>query len=437
MSQESRGAAAVVRRMLGALAGEGKPVAVRCWDGSFDGPPDAVATLVVRTPDALRRVLWAPNELGIGRAYVTGEIDVEGDLHGVLRLMGGSQDERPDLRMHWWQLVPLLRRAARLGALGRPLPPPAEEVRLGSRLHSRARDAAAIRHHYDVSNEFYRIVLGPSMVYSCAYFPSPDATLEQAQDAKLDLVCTKLGLNAGMRLLDVGCGWGSLAIHAASRYGTRVVGVTLSPRQAALAEERVAAAGVDHLVEIRLVDYRDVTDGPFDAIASVGMAEHVGTAELGRYAATLHGLLRPGGRLLNHAISRRPGPEAPRRTSFLQRYVFPDGELQPAGTVATVFEEQGLEVRDIETLREHYAATLRAWGRNLEAGWDEAVDLVGEARARVWRLYMAYAAVTFEAGRVGVAQTLAVRATAAGESGMPRVRSDWLRGTDTTTSLAG
>jgi cyclopropane-fatty-acyl-phospholipid synthase len=426
MTRAHESAAVVVRRLVTLLAQQDLPLRVRAWDGSVDGPDNAVATIVVRTPDALRRVLWAPNELGIGRAFVAGEIDVEGELEGALQLTGTRQDDRPDLRLGGAGRLRLAAQVADLGAFGLPLRPPPEEAKLTRRLHSRDRDAAAIQHHYDVSNDFYRLVLGESMVYSCAYWESRDFSLEQAQDAKLDLVCRKLGLEPGKRLLDVGCGWGSLAIHAATRYGADVVGVTLSPSQAELARERVAAARVADRVEIRLVDYRDVTDGPYDAIASVGMAEHLGASELARYAGTLHSLLRPLGRVLNHAICRRPGPRPPQRTSFLQRYVFPDGDLQPIGLVASTFEEQGFEVRDIESLREHYALTLRHWVRRLEINWDEAVELAGEGRARVWRLYMASSALAFDAGRVGVDQTLAVRPTDVGVSGMPMTRTTWL-----------
>jgi cyclopropane-fatty-acyl-phospholipid synthase len=271
------------------------------------------------------------------------------------------------------------------------------------------------------------------MVYSCAYFeqePSAAYTLEDAQLAKLDLVARKLALAPGMRLLDVGCGWGSFVIHAAREHGVTAVGVTLSEPQAAYARERAASLGVSDRVEIRVQDYRDVRDGPYDAIASVGMAEHVGLSQLGEYAAQLHYLLAPGGRLLNHAISRPPGPSGdPRgdRTSFIDRYVFPDGELHPMSTMVDTLESAGLEVRDVESLREHYADTLRAWVQNLERGWDRAVLLSSPGRARVWRLYMAGSALAFQSNRLGVNQVLAVRPGPSGTSGLPRTREGWLR----------
>jgi cyclopropane-fatty-acyl-phospholipid synthase len=300
-------------------------------------------------------------------------------------------------------------------------------VLVGER-HSRTRDRAAIRHHYDVGNDFYRIILGESMVYSCAYWRSPDdpaATLDDAQRDKHDLVCRKLGLGEGDRLLDVGCGWGSLLLHAAREYGARAVGVTLSAEQAELGRKRVAEAGLTDRVEVRLQDYRDVVDGPFEAIASVGMAEHVGAAPYADYAAGLWGLLRPGGRLLNHQIARRPSLYAAGGPSFIEAYVFPDGELLPLATTVGVLEEAGFEVRDVESLREHYALTLRCWVANLEREWDRAVALTSAGRARVWRVYMAGAALAFETGRIGVNQVLAVRPGPGGASGMPRTRSAW------------
>jgi cyclopropane-fatty-acyl-phospholipid synthase len=279
-------------------------------------------------------------------------------------------------------------------------------------LHSLRRDREVVSYHYDVGNDFYRLLLGPSMVYSCAYFDTTTMSLDDAQEAKLELVCRKLDLRPGIRMLDVGCGWGSLAIHAARNYGVRVVGVTISTEQAALARDRVREAGLDELVEIRLQDYREIADGPYGAISSVGMAEHVGREQLPRYAAILHELLEPGGRLLNHAIARGPaaGTDKPHPKSFLARYVFPDGELQPLATHVGMLEEAGFEVRDVEVLREHYALTCRAWVRNLEDHWDDAVRATSPGRARVWRLYLAGSALGFEQLRVGVNQVLAVKA---------------------------
>jgi cyclopropane-fatty-acyl-phospholipid synthase len=375
-----------------------------------------------RTPRAFQRLVTAPGELGLGRAYVAGEIDLEGDLDAVLDL--GVRN--PDLalgRGGWLEAVRSLRRAGALKPMR--LPPPPEEARLRGRRHTRQRDLAAIRHHYDVSNDFYRIVLGPTLTYSCAYFETPDASLEEAQIDKHELICRKLRLRTDDRMLDVGCGWGSLVIHAALHHGVRAVGVTLSDRQAEVAEKRVAEAGVADRVTIRLQDERDVDDGPFDAISSVGMFEHVGAQRLAEYFAHLHELLRPQGRLLNHGISRPPGSRRTRfaRRSFIDSYVFPDGELHEIGAVVTTMQRAGFEVRDVESLREHYALTLRRWVENLQANAKEAVALVGEGRYRVWRLYMAASARMFEAGRLQVHQVLAVRSDG-GLSGVPLRRAD-------------
>ena len=300
------------------------------------------------------------------------------------------------------------------------------------RRHTKSRDAASISHHYDVSNEFYRLVLGPSMTYSCAAFSSDDDTLEQAQQNKYELVCRKLGLAPGMRLLDVGCGWGGMVVHAAKYHGVRAVGVTISSAQYEHARSAVAAAGLEHAVEIRLQDYRDIADGPFDAISSIGMFEHVGLRQLEVYFRGLKSLLRPEGRLLNHQIGWPPGNRrfGRERTDlnprgFVQRYVFPDGELHEIGNLAHSMQTTGFEVRHIETLREHYARTLRFWGANLDADWASAVTMVGEGRARVWKLYMAGSAVLFDTNRLQVHQVLAVNVVErTGGAAMPW-RPDW------------
>ncbi|MER6301464.1 cyclopropane-fatty-acyl-phospholipid synthase family protein [Kitasatospora sp. NPDC001539] len=422
---------------LNGLLGIPVPLRVQAWDGSVAGPPGA-PTVVLRNRRALRRLIWQPDELGLARAYVAGDLELAPgtDLYETLSAVARFA-ELPEIRnlaIRPRDVVGakgrrVLAAALRAGAIGtEPTPPPEEVRKPHGRLHSRSRDRAAISHHYDVGNDFYGLVLGPSMVYSCAYWAPEVKSLEAAQEAKLDLICRKLGLRPGMRLLDVGCGWGSLLLHAAKHYGVTAVGVSISKEQVALARARVEEAGLADRIEVRLQDYREITDGPFDAISSVGMAEHVGSQQYRVYAEGLYGLLVPGGRLLNHQIARRPDhPGEPHRTSpFIDRYVFPDGELSPVGSTVARLEEAGFEVRDVEALREHYALTLREWVANLEAHWTEAVRLVGRGRARVWRLYMAASALAFEQNRIGVNQVLAVRSTDEGAAGLPPTREEWL-----------
>lgn len=415
------------------LLGEALPVRIRAWDGSEAGPPGA-PVVVLHHRRALRRLLWKPGELGLARAWVAGELDIEGDLYLALDLLSGLIWERgaePKDRVRPVR-DPRLRAAAReLLRLAGPLPPPAppaEELRRRTgRLHTRRRDKRAVSHHYDVGNAFYELVLGPSMVYSCAYWERPDATLEEAQRDKLELICRKLGLREGERLLDVGCGWGSLALHAARHHGAQVVGITLSAEQAAYARKRIAEEGLADRIEIRVQDYRDVRDGPYDAVASVGMAEHVGSVRYREYADDLYALLKDGGRLLNHQIARRPeGDEAAYHVDeFIDAYVFPDGELAPLGRTLSTLEDAGFEARDVEALREHYGLTLRQWVCNLEAGWERAVRLTTPGRARVWRLYMAASALSFERNRIGVNQILAVKTPEGGGSGMRLRTRSW------------
>jgi cyclopropane-fatty-acyl-phospholipid synthase len=429
-------AALRLKGLVEQLLGAPLPVRVRAWDGSEAGPPGGPA-LVVRNRRALRRLLFKPGELGLARAWVAGDLDVDGDLYAALDALAELIWERgEDARTLGQALRDSEVRAAIRGLFklaGPPLPPapPAEEMRRGrGHLHTRRTDKRAISHHYDVGNDFYELVLGPSMVYSCAYWPAPEAaggTLERAQHDKLELVSAKLGLKPGMRLLDVGCGWGSMAIHAAREHGVTVVGVTLSQEQAAYARKRIAEEGLTDRIEIRVQDYRDVADGPFDAISSIGMAEHVGAEKYLQYAQHLYALLKPGGRLLNHQIARRPwGDESAYDVdAFIDAYVFPDGELAPVGTTVTQLERAGFEVRDLESIREHYAHTLRRWVANLEAGWDRATGLVSPGRARVWRLYMAASALAFEHNRIGVNQILAVKTPESGASGLPLRTRTW------------
>ncbi|MFF7123193.1 class I SAM-dependent methyltransferase [Streptomyces sp. NPDC016566] len=424
-------AASRLRSLAEQMLGVPLPVRLRAWDGSQAGPPDA-PTLVVRNRRALRHMLFKPGELGLARAWVAGDLDIEGDLYTALDAVAGLVWERGEDSRSLAQALrdPEVRAAARelLRLVGPPIPPapPREEVRRRRHLHTRRSDKEAISHHYDVGNDFYAIVLGPSMVYSCAYWED-GGTLESAQRDKLELVCAKLGLKEGQRLLDVGCGWGSMAVHAAREHGVSVVGVTLSQEQAAYARKRVADEGLTDRVEIRVQDYRDVVDGPYDAISSIGMAEHVGAERYLAYARSLYALLKPGGRLLNHQIARRPQhDESGYETDpFIDAYVFPDGELAPIGTTVTQLERAGFEVRDVESIREHYARTLRRWVAGLEADWDRAVRLTSPGRARVWLLYMAASALAFEHNRIGVNQVLAVRTPESGGSGLPLRTRTW------------
>jgi len=415
-------------RILERLLGASVPLRIRAWDGSVAGADDG-PTLTIKSRRALRRVLWQADEVGLGRAWVAGEIDVDGDLEqAMMQFEKIGRDLAQRRRLQAAERVEVLRAAVRLGIVGPNPKPPPEEIALSGQRHSKTRDRIAVTHHYDVGNDFYAIVLGPSMVYSCAYWArtdDPTYSLEDAQSDKLDLICRKLGLRPGMRLLDVGCGWGGLVVHAAREYGVHAVGITLSQEQAEFARKRIVEAGLADLVDVRVQDWRDVGDGPFDAIASVGMAEHLGAERWDDYARTLRSLLVPGGRLLNHQIVRRPGPPRQGRT-FIDAFVFPDGELLPLGDVVSAIEAADLEVRDVESLREHYARTLRQWVSNLERQWDRAVELSSSGRARVWRLYMTGSALSFEAGRIGVAQVLAVRGLADGRSGLPATRTSWL-----------
>ncbi len=401
--------------------GSDLPVRIKAFDGTDVGPKDAAATVTIRSRDALSRMLTAPGELGVARAYVAGDIDIEGDIYTVLEL----RRRLPEVKLTPREIRDLVRLVG-VGGLRRPTPPPEEHHRSRSRLHTRGRDADAISYHYDVSNDFYRLVLGPSLTYSCAVFEDAADTLEAAQANKYELICRKLGLRPGMRLLDIGCGWGGMALHAAQHHGVEVVGVTISRNQVDLATKRVADAGLTDRVDIRLQDYREVDDGPFDAISSIGMFEHVGLARLGTYFDQVKDLLVPGGRVVNHAISRAEPPQNTRlhRSSFIDRYVFPDGELHEVGSTISALQDRGLEVRHMENLREHYALTLRRWVANLEANWDEAVADAGVGRARVWRLYMAGSAVMFEDGRIHVDQVLAVNTPDTGVSEMP-LRPAW------------
>ena len=422
----------VIAPAIEAILPNGLPIQWEFWDGSTLGDDRGPGRAVLRSPDGLRRILTAPGQLGFSRAYVCGDLDVDGPLAETMRALLDSNEG--DINVPPAAIPPLVTAARRLGALGRPLPLPPEEARPKGVMHSMRRDKQVVSHHYDVGNDFYRIVLGESMTYSCARFETPDTPLADAQRAKHLLVGRKLGLDDPdhrgrsvgdrPRLLDVGCGWGSMAIDCASALDVDVVGVTISDEQAARARERVREAGLEDRVEIRIQDYREASDGPFDAISSIGMAEHVGMKRMDTYFRGLYGLLRPGGRMLNHAISSVGGSTLGRR-SFTYRYVFPDGELLDVGDTVTSMERAGFEVRDVEGLREHYARTLRHWVANLEAEWDRAVELVGERRARVWRLYMSGSINGFDDAGIQIHQTLGVKTHAGGRSDMPATRVGW------------
>lgn len=414
-----------------------RPFSIRYWDGSSERAATTAAstfTLVIRRPGALRGMLLPPSQLALGEAFLRGDIDLEGDLEAAAPIARVVADRLSSPRRLTRLIRLLLRlpRSQRTGAAAGPR----HRIRLWQRRHGQRRDAAAIRHHYDVGNEFYQLWLDSQTVYSCAYFPPGVADLETAQVAKLDYICLKLRLRPGERLLDIGCGWGALIRHAVRRYGVEAVGITLSPEQAQLAARRIAEDGLGDRCRVELLDYRALPDRPaFDKIASVGMAEHVGRARLPGYFATAFRVLRPGGLFLNHGIIDL---EAARHRSvhtrlrqwvwregrFLQRYVFPDGELTPLARMVGSAERAGFESRDVESLREHYVLTLRHWVRRLEARKREAVALVGEARFRVWRLYLAASAHAFATGRIGVVQLLLSKPPVGAAGVTPLTRHD-------------
>ena len=425
------GAAHKLTALLDEVTGATLPVRIRCWDGSESGPAGA-PVLVVRSRRALRRLLWQPDELGFAQAYVAGELDIEGDMTTALQHFWGAVRElgvaKPEIGLRT-----RLRAAGlltRLGAVGPKPPAPGEQARLTGLLHSKSRDRDAISHHYDLSNEFYRLLLDEHMAYSCAYFTqapgSSSYTLHDAQTDKLDLVCRKLGLQPGERLLDVGCGWGSMILHAAEHYGVHATGVTISSEQRDFIEKRVAERGLQGKVTVRLQDYREVDDGPYDAISTIEMGEHVGAKNYDTYTATLYRLLKPQGRLLLQQMSRVDNPGG---GAFIESYIAPDMTMVPLGTTANNIEKAGFEIRDVHVMREHYVHTIRAWLDTFESRIDEVVALIGEGQSRVWRLYIVGSALAFEENRMGVDQFLAVKPDATGASGVPRTRDGWAVGT--------
>lgn len=395
--------------------------AVEFWDGSRI-PPDPGQfcrfTWHINNPHALRAVLHSDRQAALGEAFVRGDFDISGDIMAIF-----SVAEYLDAK-HW-----TTREKLRIGGLlfGRYGSDDRSNLAadLGGQLHSKSRDRQAATFHYDISNKFYELWLGRRMVYSCAYFEDPNDSLDDAQEQKLDYICRKLRLRGGERLLDIGCGWGGLIIYAAQKYGVHAVGITLSEKQASLAQERIAKTELSFRCEVRLMDYRDSPQlGQFDKIVSVGMVEHVGEGKLSEYFRIAFHMLKPGGVFLNHGIGRAGNRPKPAEKTFTDAYVFPDGELVPIATMLHHAEKAGFEVRDVENLREHYSLTLMQWLRRLEAVHAQARDLVGELRYRMWRLYLAGSAYYFRTGKLDLYQSLLIK-TSGGKARMPMTRADW------------
>ncbi len=397
---------APLRRELEAALSR-RPFAISFWDGSAVAATEADApTFSIHSPEAIAQFIRAPGELGLGRAYVLGLIDVD-DIDKALRIV--DTFDAPKLSPA--QIAKLGGAVVAACGLVRPPRPPASELRLTGQRHTIGRDRRAVRYHYDAGNEFFALFLDPSMTYSCAYWQGGATTLEEAQQAKLALVCQKLALNEGERVLDVGCGWGSFAIHAARNHGVRVLGVTLSERQVELGRERAREAGVDGLVELRVADYRELAGEQFDAISSIGMVEHVGEERIDLYMRTLRDLLRPGGRLLNHGIAKLADFDATDEGAFSERFVFPDGVPLPLSRIEQALERAGLVTRHVEGLPRDYAETLRHWIESYEGRYEDAVRLAGVERARVWRVYLRAARQGFLTGWASVYQVLADKPT--------------------------
>ena len=405
------------------------PIRFTAYDGSSYGPEDAKVGLDLKNERGLAYMVTAPGDLGMARAYVAGDLDVTGVHPGdpydaMLVLLRSMRFRRPSPT----EALNLLRSIG-LSQMLPPPPPRQEHLPRWRRMvegfrHSPERDGKVIQHHYDVSNRFYEMVLGPSMTYTCALYPTSNETLEEAQFAKYDLVARKLDLQSGQRLLDVGCGWGGMVRHAAKEYGVRALGVTLSREQAEWAQQKIKEEGLDHLAEVRHLDYRDVKETAFDAVSSIGLTEHIGVDRYPAYFRFLRDKLVPGGRLLNHCITR-PDNRSRQTGAFIDRYVFPDGELTGSGKIITEAQDAGLEVHHEENLRVHYAMTLAGWCANLEEHWDECVAEVGEGTARVWGLYMAGSRMGFERNEIQLHQVLAGRTDEDGNSGFP-LRPTWL-----------
>ena len=431
MTTTSAGARPVVTigESMTRLMPDGVPFRFTAYDGSSAGPADAEIRLHLRNQRGLSYLLTAPGDLGMARAYVAGDLDLEGvhpgDPYDAMQLLMNQLRFKMPTTSEALRIV----RGLGLNHLKPPPPPPEEHLPRWRRAveglrHSMGRDATAIRRHYDVSNRFYEMVLGPSMTYTCALFPSENASLEDAQAEKYDLVARKLDLRPGQRLLDIGSGWGGMVRHAARHYGVTAVGVTLSREQAAWAQAAIERDGLTGVAEVRYGDYRNIPESGFDAVSSIGLTEHIGVRNYPSYFGFVKERLRPGGRLLNHCITR-PDNLFRETEAFIDRYVFPDGELTGAGRIITAIQDAGFEVRHEENLREHYALTLAAWCRNLAENWDACVAEAGPGVARVWGLYMAGSRLGFERNQIQLHQVLAVKTDEQGASGFP-LRPTWV-----------
>ena len=426
-SDTSEQAAALTRSLLGKLlvSDAAQQIGVRLWDGSrWPDDTPRQATLVLQHPGALRAMLLPGNELTLAEAYLYDDVDIEGDIGCVFRVA----DDLAETTSGWRKKLQVARELARLPASEHQKTARRGPARLSGSKHSIERDREAVTYHYDVSNEFYALWLDQRMIYSCAYFRAPDEDLDIAQERKLDYICRKLRLRPGQRLLDIGCGWGGLVMHAAARYGVNAIGITLSDPQAQLANQRIAAANLSGQCRVDVRDYRQVNEPEsYDALVSVGMFEHVGAALLPSYFAQAWQLLKPGGVFLNHGIASRATDRPQSGPSFSNAYVFPDGELTPISETLRAAEEAGFEVRDVESLREHYALTLRLWVQRLEAQHRQCLRFVDEPTYRVWRLFMSGSQHGFSTGRLNVYQALLVKPDHEGHSGLPLMRTDWYR----------
>ena len=404
---------------------------ISLWDGSEWPAENGVPrfTLKVRSPGALRRILTTgSNDLSISESYISGELDVTGDFEAAMPLATYLMSRR-------WRADTMLRLGAILLQLpkgNRLLQRRRKPAELSGKQHSIQRDCQAVTYHYNASNQFYALWLDGRMVYSCAYFETDSDSLDAAQTRKLDYLCRKLRLRPGERLLDIGCGWGALLIHAAREYGVQALGITLSENQARLANDRIVKAGLQNQCRVEVADYREFSESAFDKIVSVGMVEHVGESRIPVYFRQAWELLRPGGVFLNHGIANRPIDPTPRGPTFISRYVFPDGELMPISVILRYAEDVGFEVRDVESLREHYTLTLRQWARRLELHRTDALKIVEEPIYRIWRLFLHGSAHAFAAGLLNVYQSLLVKPDA-GRSGLPLTRADWYQ----SASLSG